>query len=125
MSLDFYLEGDEIEEECACSCCNNIHMRNYRPLLFVRNITHNLGKMADAAGIYNCLWRPHENGFKYSKDIISILQNGLNDLMSNPIKFRKFEANNGWGTWEGLVSFVSDVLHACKENPNATIEVSR
>lgn len=28
------------------------------------NITHNLGKMAEAAGIYHALWRPDEIGIK-------------------------------------------------------------
>lgn len=28
-------------------------------ILYESNITHNLGKMADNAGIYYALWRPH------------------------------------------------------------------
>lgn len=38
MSLDFYLTQDGKE-------------------VFHLNITHNLGQMADVAGIYKCLWQ--------------------------------------------------------------------
>lgn len=35
--------------------------------LYSRNITHNLGRMAQAAGIYECLWRPEEHGITHAQ----------------------------------------------------------
>ena len=110
MSLDFYL-GYE----------NDGHFNE----VFDINITHNLNSMAEAAGIYKALWRPDENGFKKSKDIIQILEIGLKKMKENPEEFKKYNPSNGWGTYEGFIQFVESVLEACKEYPNALIEVSR
>jgi hypothetical protein len=110
MSLDFYLQytcdGNEIS-------------------VFDRNITHNLGKMADKAGIYYALWRPEEKGWTTAKDITKVLEKGLKKLKDKPEYFEKFNAPNGWGMYEHFVPFVEEVLEACKKYPSAIIEVSR
>jgi hypothetical protein len=93
--------------------------------IFERNITHNLGKMARFAGCYEALWRPEEIGAKKAKDIIPALTLGLANLEADPAHYRTFEPENKWGTYDGLVRFVRDYLAACKENPDAEIEVSR
>lgn len=58
MSLDVYLVGPEEMVECVCRECDHRHERKSRPCFYSANITHNLGAMADAAGIYLALWRP-------------------------------------------------------------------
>jgi len=110
MSLDFYL---------TYNCDGN------RITVFDSNITHNLGKMADKAGIYYALWRPEEKGYKKAKDIVVILEKGLEKLKAKPKYFNKFNASNGWGTYEHFVPFVEAVLEACKQYPKAKIVVSR
>jgi hypothetical protein len=125
MSLDFYLEGDETQEQCTCLFCDNIHTRTYNPKLFWKNITHNLTEMADEAGIYHALWMPNEHGFEYAHQIIPILEKGLKKLNKSYQYFTKFEASNGWGSVDGLIKFTDDVLHACKEYPQSKIRVSR
>lgn len=107
MSLDFYLTETKPTE------------------VFWINITHNLAKMADECGIYEALWRPNENNYKYAKDIIPNLKNGLNKLKTNPDFYKTFNASNCWGTYENFVSFVEQTLKACVENPDAEIRVSR
>jgi hypothetical protein len=106
MSLDFYLtykiDGNEID-------------------VFDRNITHNLTKMADKAGIYYALWRPEEKGYKYAKDIVKVLEKGLKRLRDKPKYYEKFNAPNGWGLYEHLVPFVEKCLEACKKYPNAEV----
>ena len=109
------------------------------------NITHNLGKMAGEAGIYEALWRPHrlkegynilesdhqaewkfeEENKTTAKDIIPLLEKGLADLKARPEHFEKFNSPNGWGMYEHFVPFVEKYLEACKEYPDAIIEVSR
>lgn len=110
MSLDFYLEY-EIDG-------HNIEV-------FWKNITHNLNTMADKCGLYTALWRPDENGFVYAKDIINILDEGYSELCLKSDYYKEFEAENGWGTYDGFKEFVKAVLEACKEYPNAKIRVSR
>jgi len=89
------------------------------------NITHNLGRMAGEAGIYKALWRPEEIGIDTAKQLINPLSAGLVLLKAKPDHFKQFNPENGWGTYEGLVNFVSEYLDACKAYPEASVSVSR
>jgi len=93
--------------------------------LYDANITHNLGPMADAAGIYYHLWRPEEIGINTAGQLIEQLEKGLERLKSNRRRFESFNPANGWGTYEGFVSFVEKYLQACKDHPKAEVIVSR
>lgn len=93
--------------------------------LYEANITHNLGKMADAAGIYKPLWRPDEIGLRFARDLVAPLTNGLELLRDDPEHFKAFNPPNGWGSYDTLVQFVEEYLLACKAFPSAEIEVSR
>jgi hypothetical protein len=108
MSLDVYLREPEKREE-----------------LFWKNITHNLGKMADEAGIYKHLWRPDEIGITKASQLIEPLKQGLKKLRENPEHFMQFNPANGWGSYDGLLAFVSQYLRACEDYPDANIDVSR
>ena len=89
------------------------------------NITHNLGKMASEAGVYEALWRPDEHGYEKAEQIIPILKAGLTLLQSDQVAFKAFNPENGWGDYDGLVEFIVDYLAACEEFPEAMIDVSR
>lgn len=93
--------------------------------LFSANITHNLTDMANAAGIYYALWRPEEKGYKIAEDIISLLENGLEKLLKDPEYYKQYDSPNGWGIYDNFVSFVKEVLEACKKYPKALIHASR
>ena len=93
--------------------------------LFWANITHNLGDMAAAAGIYEALWRPNEINAIEAKDIIEIVEKGLTDMKARPEYYKKFNAPNGWGTYKNFVPWVEKYLDACKKYPDAIITVSR
>lgn len=110
------------------------------------NITHNLGEMANKAGIYEALWRPYrlhkdwsntfegnyeeesefeKNANIKAKEIIEILEEGLIKLKEDEEYYKKFNASNGWGIYKHFVPFVEKVLEACKKYSNAIIGVSR
>lgn len=93
--------------------------------IYSDNITHNLGRMADAAGCYYHLWRPDEIGITRAEELIEPLRAALDRLKADPDKFKEFDAPNGWGRYENLVQFVSEYLAACKESPDAEVSVSR
>ena len=93
--------------------------------IYTRNITHNLNTMAGEAGIYKHLWRPDEIGITKADELIEPLKTGLALLKSDPERFKAFNPKNGWGTYEGLVSFVADYLAACEKDPDADIDISR
>lgn len=93
--------------------------------IYWSNITHNLGKMAHEAYIYEHLWRPEEVGVTKAKQLIRPLEEGLAFLKREPEHFSQFNAPNGWGKYENFVPFVEKYLEACRENPDATVRVSR
>lgn len=107
MSLDVYLHG--AHGNCVYSA----------------NITHNLNKMADAAGIYQHLWRPEEIGITRAVELIAPLTEGLSDMLRRPEHYQKFNPENGWGSYDGFISWLVEYIKACAANPDATIEASR
>jgi hypothetical protein len=93
--------------------------------VYSSNITHNLGKMADAAGIYRHLWRPEEIGITKAAQLIEPLEAGLALLKSDPERFKAYDAENGWGRYDNFVPFVEEYLAAAREHPDADVEVDR
>ena len=112
--------------------------------IYSANITHNLGEMADKAGIYEALWRPyrlredyavaegdHDAEYEFednvtivASEIIPILEKGLADLKSRPDYFKEFDSPNGWGLYIHFVPFVEKYLEACREYPESIVELS-
>lgn len=125
MSLDVYLESEPRRVQCRCPECDLEHYRMESPCFFDRNITHNLNRMAEAAGIYMYLWRPDEILITTAAQLIEPLAAGLEKLRADPEGFRQYNPPNGWGSYEGLVDFVATYLAACRENPTAAVRVSR
>lgn len=124
MSLDVRLYGESATEECECTCGHK-HTSAMQQCLYSANITHNLNRMANAAGIYEALWRPEEIGVTHAIQLIPLLREGVARLVKNPKEFEQYNPENGWGTYSGLVSFVKEYLAACEEYPDATVYVSR
>jgi hypothetical protein len=93
--------------------------------VYSANITHNLNTMADHAGIYMYLWRPEEIGVEKAEDLIVPLEKGLAILKGYPEFFKELNPSNGWGDYEGLVRFTERYLAACREYPEAKVDVSR
>lgn len=93
--------------------------------IYSANITHNLGRMASEAGVYMALWRPDELGITHAHQLIPLLREGLALLQSNPTLYETFAPSNGWGSYDGLVKFVTNYLVACEAHPDAVVGVSR
>lgn len=93
--------------------------------VYSSNITHNLGPMALAAGIYMELWQPEEIGVTTAAQLIAPLEAGLAKLKADPEYFQTFDAPNGWGRYEHFVPFVESYLAACRDNPEATVHADR
>jgi hypothetical protein len=125
MSLDVSLNGKTYNVPCTCRECGHEHEREETENFFSANITHNLGGMAEAAGIYKHLWRPEEIGITKAEQLIEPLKDGIALMESDPERFKKFNAPNGWGMYEHFMPWLREYLAACKKYPNATIEVSR
>ena len=141
MSLDVYLELEGVKVEPVDEIIpirvegriKNISLKEWNDLfpdrepvipiltdntdVYSGNITHNLSRMADEAGICEYMWEPEEVGVERAEDLIKPLTEGLAVLKSDPVRFKKFNPKNGWGTYEGLVQFVEEYLSACTQYP--------
>lgn len=106
MSLDVYLEEIKPTE------------------VYWANITHNLTKMANAVGLYEPLWHPERIGVSKAIELVPLLREGLNRLMTQKTECEKLNPPNGWGNYEALVNFTKEYLAACEKHPEATIRVS-
>lgn len=134
MSLDFYVYVPEqrayvrengttapmLEENTElCEC---IH---------IANITHNMGEMArhvpvsDTLTLYNILWRPDESNLKTTDDIMEYVTMGLKFMREHFSELLQYNPDNGWGSYEGLVTFTKRVLGACLLYPRCLIEANR
>lgn len=140
MSLDIYLYREK-----RTSYDKGKTYTDSLECVYDSNITHNLGSMAQKAGLYEALWRPYmlhkewkdnflddeqEDMFEegvtmYAKDIISKIEEGLKFLKRKPEYFEEFNSPNGWGKYEHFVPFVENYLNACKEHPEAIVKTSR
>lgn len=59
-------------------------------------------------------WLNEENN-GYCVDIMPAIQKGLDELRSHPNKYKKFEAENGWGTVSGTARFFAQILQDWNE----------
>lgn len=122
MSLNVSLNR-KADEQIVCSECGQHYFPNYS--VYDANITHNLGEMADAAGIYGIVWRPEENGITTAEQLIEPLEKAIADMKARPEYYEQFNSPNGWGTYKDFVPWLEKYLAACKEYPDAVVEVSR
>lgn len=113
MSLDIYLKAD------TCPHCGRGED------VFSANITHNLNKMAEEAGVYGIVWRPEENGIFVARQLVEPLRKAIEDMKADPQRFKRHNPDNGWGTYAGLLSWLEQYLEACVAFPDATVRASR
>jgi hypothetical protein len=46
-------------------------------------------------------------------------------LICFPEEYKRYNPENGWGEYDGLVNFVREYYNACLVNPDAELRVSR
>jgi hypothetical protein len=92
--------------------------------LFEANITHNLGAMAEEAGIYRHLWHPEEIGITKASQLVEPLRAGVDLMRSEPPRFEALNPPNGWGTYRDFLPWIERYLAACERYPDADVATS-
>lgn len=71
------------------------------------NITWNLREMiVSSTGLE---WKNCDNN-GLCKDIVPYIANGYAELIKHPERYKKYEAENGWGTLDGCKRFFRQIL---------------
>jgi hypothetical protein len=106
MSLGIYLEenGEEIHWQ---------------------DITHNLGSMAEEAGIYRILWRAEEEGIETAEQLIGPLAIAIVEMKKDPPRFKEHDSPNGWGIYDHFLPWLERLLCACARYHSAKVKTCR
>ena len=96
----------------------------HRVELYSANITHNLGKMAKEAGIYDHLWHPENLDIETAGELVEPIRAGLADMIARPEHYKQFDAPNGWGTYTYFIAFIQKYLEALEQHPKASVATS-
>jgi len=96
----------------------------FETIVFDANITHNLTRMAEEAGLYTPLWHPEELGITQADQLISTLRDGIAAMEANPDHFRSHDSPNGWDTYKNFLPWLKRLLEACEKYPTAKVDVS-
>ena len=97
------------------------------------NITHNLAKMAQNVPVcvlndltlYDVIWRADEHDIDYAEYLIEYLEEARSYMIANRKKLEKYNPENGWGSYDGLLETVDTYYRICKDNPDSYIRLSR
>ena len=91
------------------------------------NITHNLCKMASNVTpegkpytLYSLLWG---GKYKNCRDLISKLHACILYMLMNKEELKKYNPENGWGTYEQLLEFTKEFQMACIDNQDCKIKI--
>ena len=87
------------------------------------NITWNLREMiTKSTGLE---WKNEENN-GLCKDVVPKIADGLAELIKYPEKYKKYEAENGWGTIEGckrfFITIINDWNNFCEDSWTKDLE---
>lgn len=87
------------------------------------NITSNLVRMADAAGLYNALWQTSDNdGVTTAEQLTPLLRHAIDSMLENPAYYKVHDNVNNWGTYEEFLPWLKKLLKVCRKFPEAQIQ---
>lgn len=86
------------------------------------NITHNVSRMWDKAGVYECLYNWHG---RKAEELIEPLSNAIQDMLIKPREYETLNPKNGWGDFIGAKEFLRKVVDCCSEHPKCIIHISK
>lgn len=86
-----------------------------------KNITHNLCPMWKKAGVYDALYSSEG---KTAKEVLPILEEGLNFMIAEPDRFRILNSRNSWGTYKQALPWLEELIAEFKKYPDGKIGIS-
>ncbi len=90
--------------------------------VYTANITHNLTPMWRQAG---CYWALYASDGSLAVEIVAALKSAYAMMYEQLDCFKALEPSNKWGSYEGALKFLDDLIQACEDYPKAIVRVSR
>lgn len=87
--------------------------------VYWRNHTSNTSRMWRTAGV-----DLHDLHGRTGRDLAEAVSPALAVIVADPDQFEQYVPDNKWGTVETTVSFLSDLVRAGREHPDAIVTVS-
>lgn len=85
------------------------------------SMSDGLKPMAEAAGLYQVIWNPHELGFTHACQCIPALTSGVVALALDRMEFEEFNHRKDLYTYDDLLRFAQYFLNACRTWPMASV----
>jgi hypothetical protein len=61
---------------------------------------------------------------KTAGDCRADLERAVTDMTANPAKYQAMNPSNGWGNYDGALTYLDRLREACLAHPNALIHIS-
>lgn len=103
MSLDIWIKC----EHCSASAKEH-------------NYTYNCSPMWRKAG-----WNHEQFEGKRASEMAPFLAYAITAMSVNPAEYKAMNPLNGWGDYDGCLSFLRDLLTDCLEHPDGIVEMWR
>lgn len=104
------------------SMCHECHCGD---VVYHSNMTSNVSGMWDDAGIELRLYcYDREHAGDEARVVAPLLTEAIHKMEADPERYRAMEPSNGWGSYEGTLSFLRKLRDACLMYPNARIRGS-
>lgn len=86
------------------------------------NYTHNVREMWIKAGCYDALY---SSDGKKASETLPILNQAILHMSANADEYRKLNPANGWGSYEGALTFLKEWRDFCEQHLDLLIVVSK
>jgi hypothetical protein len=83
------------------------------------NMTYNIWEMVNAA----CGMTFRDMDGKKAAEVLPILQEVKTKMLAEPEKYKALEPDNGWGSYDGLLNYLYELIRGCEEIPDADFVV--
>lgn len=60
---------------------------------------------------------------KPAHEVLGVLRRGIDNMQENPEEYQVLNPTNGWGKYEGAITFLNKIYKSCYENTGMYIKV--
>lgn len=66
--------------------------------------------------------RLSDTGGRISAEVLPLLQSAVAHMREHPDEYRPLDPENGWGDYEGALTYLAKVADECERNPRTSLQ---